>query len=414
MRVLWFSITPARYGKYASNGGGWIESLQRVVAEIHEIELGIAFVSQESSVPPVVEQDGVTYYPMQMHRNMLQRWYDKWTYRQIDAVTIRKSLEVVAQFKPDVVQVFGSEWCFGLLQELVDVPVVIHMQGCWPVCQNIRQSLNGTWMQKYLPQWNRPRRMLNHMLDEHLMKERVRREEQILSSGRFFMGRTVWDKDLIELYAKHAQYGYCSEALRLPFVQCKRKWTYTEHRVKKLVSTGIAVEIKGYDVVLRAAQLLRKYADFDFEWHLLGPTRTQMKRFEARTGIRCEEVGVIPCGNVGPDDMIAKLFESDCYVHASYIDNSPNAVCEAQYLGLPVISTNAGGIPSLFAKEYVQEWLVTPNDPYQLSAKIKRMLTNRSCMEEASQNNWSIARERHSDQCIGESLLQNYNKMLGR
>ena len=45
MKVLWFSVTPSLFKAYSNshNGGGWIASLERIVRQVSEIELGIVF-----------------------------------------------------------------------------------------------------------------------------------------------------------------------------------------------------------------------------------------------------------------------------------------------------------------------------------------------------------------------------------
>ena len=128
MKVLWFSITPARYGTYASNGGGWIESLQRVVAKTDEIELGIAFMNPSEPPSLKVIQDGVTYYPMYIKRGWLEKWNDKYTAAKMNNLIIQKCQECIHDFQPDLIHVFGSEWCFGLLKEVTSIPLVIHNQ----------------------------------------------------------------------------------------------------------------------------------------------------------------------------------------------------------------------------------------------------------------------------------------------
>ena len=50
-------------------------------------------------------------------------------------------------------------------------------------------------------------------------------------------------------------------------------------------------------------------------------------------------------GRISPADMSRWYHESDVYLNAPDIDNMPNSVIEAFAAGLPVVTTNAGGIP---------------------------------------------------------------------
>ena len=413
MKVLWFSITPAGYGRQAGNGGGWIESLQRVVKKIEALELGIVFMTPVNSEEKKVQRDGVIYYPLYIHRNWCQQWYDKYTYKRIDALILERCKEVVDDFQPDIIHVFGSEWCFGLLYKYTKVPIVIHMQGCWSPYRNAEMP-PGFHIWKPIPlMWYKPRRILNYFLVNYISRERAIREQEILSNTRYFMGRTCWDKALTELYSPQSKYFYCSEALRFSFVNSKEKWLYQDKKKRLFITTGLCTNLKGYDVVLKTAKLLREYAKFDFVWELIGPTAAQMKIYEVHTGIKCGEVGIVPMGNQNADVIQKKLLTCDTYIHLAYIDNSPNSICEAQYLGVPVVATYVGGVPSLFAEDYDNRLLVPTNDPYYTASTIISLMQNMERMKMASESNFKIAHERHDDERIGMDLMRCYRAIVG-
>lgn len=412
MRVLWFSITPARYGSYASNGGGWIESLQRVVAKSNEIELGIAFINPIALEKQKVIQNGVTYYPLYIKRKWLQRWYDKYSAKNLNTLILDNSKQVIRDFHPDVIHVFGSEWCFGLLKNETSVPLVIHMQGSWPAYFDKDLSLLQDRFYFYIKSLTKPRRLFNYFLNRHLLKERVAMEEKILTINNQYMGRTHWDKAIVQLYSPQATYWFCSEALRDAFVLEKNQWKYKDRKKKIFVSTGLAVSIKGYDVILKTAKLLKQYAPFDFEWKLLGPKASDLCFFEHLTHIKCKDVNVSALGNQSADKVKIELINADCYIHLSYIDNSPNAVCEAQYLGLPIIAANTGGVRSLFADNYDKNLLVPSNEPHFTAMQIIDLLINKEKIEKSSKSNYNIAQNRHKDENILKDLLSVYYQLI--
>lgn len=63
------------------------------------------------------------------------------------------------------------------------------------------------------------------------------------------------------------------------------------------------------------------------------------------------------------------------FLNTSDIDNTPVSVIEAMALGLPVISTNVGGIPYLI-DDTVNGMLVPPNDPERMKEKIQLLIEN--------------------------------------
>ena len=118
-------------------------------------------------------------------------------------------------------------------------------------------------------------------------------------------------------------------------------------------------------------------------------------------------------GTLTAPQMTDELLSSDMYVHTSYSDNSPNAVCEAQYLGLPVIATDAGGVISLFGDHYDRNMIVPMNDPFYLASKILELREDRDKAQLLSNENWIISHERHDYQRITRQLQDTYLQICG-
>src|SRR4029077_1207860 len=52
-------------------------------------------------------------------------------------------------------------------------------------------------------------------------------------------------------------------------------------------------------------------------------------------------------GRVSPEQIAGYYAENDIYIQSPNIDNMPNSVVEAYACGLPVVSTEAGGVPAI-------------------------------------------------------------------
>lgn len=65
----------------------------------------------------------------------------------------------------------------------------------------------------------------------------------------------------------------------------------------------------------------------------------------------------------------------DIFINASNVDNFPGAIIEAFASGLPVVTTNSGGIPYIIKDEYTG-FLVTQNNHEQLAEKIFFVIQN--------------------------------------
>ena len=410
MKVLWFSVTPARYEKNSQehNGGGWISALERCITMHNEVELGIAFLGSSFKKE---ERNKVTYYSLFINRNFIEKIIDRCTYKYIDELIIKEALKVINDFKPDLIHIWGTEWCYGLLKNYTKIPIVIHMQGCWPVYHNAMLPPGVSFVSEMLRRWYTPKGILGYWLNNRLSKERAIREEKILRINENYMGRTHWDKAIVKLYSPNSKYYLCNECLRDEFIENK-KFLSSNNVIKKIVTVGGGHFLKGYDVIFKTASIIKKESNINFEWILLGPSSKDLKQIEYITKIKYNDINIIPLGRCEEDRVINELLSSNIYIHASYADNSPNAICEAQYLGLPVISTNVGGIPSLFSKDYPMEFLVPTNDPYYLASKIIMCLEDDVLLEKLGKLNYELARERHDDYNIYTSITSIYRTLI--
>jgi glycosyltransferase involved in cell wall biosynthesis len=79
-------------------------------------------------------------------------------------------------------------------------------------------------------------------------------------------------------------------------------------------------------------------------------------------------------GRVAPSDMPQQYANADIYLQSPDIDNMPLSVLEAFASGLPVVSTDAGGVPAILTNE-VHGLLVPVNDDRALAAAALRLLS---------------------------------------
>jgi glycosyltransferase involved in cell wall biosynthesis len=176
-----------------------------------------------------------------------------------------------------------------------------------------------------------------------------------------------------------------------------------------LVTTGACYSIKGPDVVLKTAKLIQENTDYQVEWKWIGGTDEDIREFEKLTKVKAQEVGVRMLGTLSATEMIKELLAADMYVHTSYSDNSPNAVCEAQYLGMPVIATDTGGVISLFSEQYDKDMIVPMNDPFYLASKIIDLREDDAKAKILADDNWTIAHQRHDAERIRKQLMECYD-----
>jgi glycosyltransferase involved in cell wall biosynthesis len=223
------------------------------------------------------------------------------------------------------------------------------------------------------------------------------------------MGRTEWDKSLIDLFNPNATYFHCEEALRDSFINSNKRWKYSNGKKKTIISVISRPWYKGCDLILKTAALLKRFTDIDFEWKVYGIP--EIKFYESVYGIKAKDVNIRPMGTASKEELVDALCSSSCYVHPSYIDNSPNSICEAQILGVPVLATNVGGISSI-VNNGIDGILFPANAPYTVASLIKRIAANEELANTLSANAIKRAKNRHNPKEIGNRLVEIYEAII--
>ena len=421
MKVVWFSVTPLSLNagdNTGVEGKGWISSLLQLALATEGLELVVAYENYSPDKKETEESGRLKIVPINICRySKRQIIKDMMTKKEVDDFVISEGLKIVEEEKPNLIHVFGSEWCFGLLASRSGVPVVIHIQGLWSQIRNcLLLPGQSSLFDRLKPE------LLTHPLGffaryhyYNISTERHRREEEILRRNKYFMCRTRWDQAVVRFYNRHAKIFHMDEALRPDFMNGGRRWERrqeTGDRRLVICTTGACYAIKGPDVVLKTAKLLRENTDYRIEWKWIGGTDEDIREYEKLTKIKAKEVGVRMMGTLSAEQMAEELLSADMYVHTSYADNSPNAVCEAQALGLPVIATDAGGVVSLFSSGYDRSMIVPINDPFYLASKVVELREDRDKAMMLSNENWTIAHERHDYHRIAKQLQEMYRSIV--
>ncbi|MCS5709128.1 glycosyltransferase family 4 protein [Candidatus Berkiella cookevillensis] len=90
-------------------------------------------------------------------------------------------------------------------------------------------------------------------------------------------------------------------------------------------------------------------------------------------------------GRLARNQMTELYLSADILLNASTVDNMPNAILEAQSFGVPVISTDVGGIPFI-VKNDVNAILIKPRNPESMAEAIIHLIKNPALRERLSLN----------------------------
>jgi glycosyltransferase involved in cell wall biosynthesis len=182
---------------------------------------------------------------------------------------------------------------------------------------------------------------------------------------------TVPSEYLVRVFAK---FGLRSEAI-LNFVDLSR-FPFRERiqmRPKFLSNRNLEAHY-GIDDVLRAFKIIQQRLP-EAELTVVGDgsERQNLEALKSEIGLnRTKFLGQIP------HEGIQEAYNwADIFLNASHVDNQPLSILEAFASGLPVVSTNAGGIPDMVT-DGVTGYLVECGDYQSLAERAVQMLDHPS------------------------------------
>lgn len=418
MKVLWFSLSPCgSIRRYNTERviQGWMISLEDEMKRIPEIELEVAFFSECKETP--FKYDGVSYYPMGPDKvpSSWDRLYNRYrSESKKDSIKLRWMLEVINKSNPDLIHIHGTEDAFGLIADYVkNIPVVFSIQGLIAPCT--KKFFSG--ISKNVVRKNTTlRQKLHNVTISRLygsFKHGSKREIHYLTNARYILGRTFWDKYCTLALNPLRKYYQVNEILRDAFYCRQWKGNVDTYGEIAIVSTISGMIYKGLDTILETSNLLKSYSDYNFKWYVVGlkPDNHYIRLAEQETCIKSEDVNVIYVGMMGADQLADLLSQSDIYVHPSHIENSPNSVCEAMLLGMPVIATNVGGTSSI-VKNGEEGILVQDGDPYIMAGAIIDTVQHPELIIEMGKAAKRTALVRHDKNKIINELLTTYKQII--
>lgn len=136
----------------------------------------------------------------------------------------------------------------------------------------------------------------------------------------------------------------------------------------KLLSIGRAHWIKGYDYALQTCKLLKE-KNIPFQYTIIGGAGDEELQFLV------DDLGLQDCvflkKRIPQKEVFRLMKEASLLLMPSLEEGIPNVVVESMAIGLPVISTDCGGVPELIV-DGKEGWLVPTRDPGAMAEAVLR------------------------------------------
>lgn len=247
-------------------------------------------------------------------------------------------------------------------------------------------------------------------------------ERELIKKAKYIIGRTNWDRENILSINKKIHYYHCNENLRSSFYQAK-KWNINECEKNSIFVSQASYPLKGFHVLLYALSIVREDIP-DITVYVAG--YDIIKRNDIKSRILKSsyaryisklirslnlENNIKFLGPLEEKEMIVYYLKTNIFCNCSLMENSSNSLSEAMILGVPVISSYVGGIPSL-AENDSNTFFYCAYDYLHLAALIKKLLLDTDVQNQMSKNNILRAELRHNIDSNTDKLLSIYKEIL--
>ncbi len=370
MKVLWLCnimlpVFAAAEGLPFSNREGWLTgSFHRLVQEKVEtgreeklLELGVCVPVPASLAGCRREIEGAVFYGYTENLDTPEHY---------DEHLVQRFQEILNDFQPDIVHIFGTEFPHALaMVRAFGKPekTLVGMQG---LCA----AIADTYMAE-LPYKVQRARTFRDIVRRDSLKDQQRKyyaraenEKETLRQVMHITGRTAFDREGTAAIHPDAVYHLLNETLRPEFYE--GRWDLNSAERHTIFLSQGDYPLKGFHFVLQAMpEILKHFPDAKIYVagnSVIGNVGGAIPRKKLPEPVWISAYGVylkrliregnleghvVMLGSLNAQQMKRRYQKSHVFICPSVVENSPNSLCEAMLLGMPVAASRAGGIPDL-------------------------------------------------------------------
>ncbi len=437
LRVLWLcNICPpsaaAALGRSYSVREGWLTgALNRYLAdEEQDLELGICFPSEEEELSQFsgrIKLKELTDAPEAGEKEVYVYGFRENLKRPelYDLSMEKRFAGILADFKPDLVHIFGTEFPHALaMVRSFQRPerTLVGIQGLIGACAESYMADLPETVQKKATFRDLLRKDSLRMQQE---KFRIRgeRERQVLQGSGHVTGRTVFDREGSLACNQGLVYHKMNETMRPCFYQ--GSWRRDSCRSYEIFASQGDYPLKGFHYLLQAMpEILQKFPEAHISVAGIGITaygslkeKLKISGYGKYLRKLMEENGledkITVLGQLSDVQMKEAYLNSHVFVCPSALENSPNSLGEAMLLGVPCAASRTGGIPDM-AEDQRSALLFEKGNVHELARCVLRIFENDGLADSLSREAAKQAGHNHDGDENYAVLMGIYRDMINR
>jgi len=394
MKIAWISqypinLIPDKYIRYDKSKifhpSTWIYNLSNALADVDNLELHIITETCWIKKDYSFEYNNIKFhilrspYAVPFTTKGIQGIYhfDLMTKYYFSFKKIYKEINII---KPDLIHSHGTENMNSYIASKLGYPYIITLQGIMGILKGINKE----------KRW-------------HLI---AKIEKETIAKSKYFISHADFCDEYIRRINIDAKIFRIDDITRKDFFLLERNvipnrilFVGNGSKTKGLKELIIAFDkiiIENPDLKLVVVGII----DYEYKKYLLSLSNSNNAK-----------ENIIFKGYLNNQDLLAEFSKADIFVFPSYFETSPNVVMEAMAAGLPIISTNVGGIPDMI-EDGVSGILVKPGNADELKDKILLLINYPELKEQLALNAKKSAKNRFTEKIVVEKILSAYKCVL--
>jgi glycosyltransferase involved in cell wall biosynthesis len=326
-------------------------------------------------------------------------------------------MELIDEFSPDLVHVWGTECNWGLLtgRNMLNFPVLLEMQGLRGIisqvfdggltfqeqlaCIGLKEILRGASIGRRSKQFK----------DWGLIDQEIIKSHQLISC------HSDWMLAHVRAINKIARIFRNEPMVRKIFFE-KYPWKYSGNPVL-FCSVAYPLPFKGLHIAIRSLAILKQRIP-KIHLRIAGSIQRSGFRQEGYIGWINREISrlhlqedITWLGPLSAQEIVDEISNCSAFVLPTYIESYCVTLAEAMVLGAPTVVTFNGGT-SFLASDNETALFFPPGDEVMCAYQIERLMINRSLAESISNKAREIAVVRNDPDKVTQRQVKIYQSVM--